>query len=307
MLGQFVSAEKYASLLADGRNCAAPLLEFGAGTFGGYNREPFLVSHRLTDHPYFTLPRLLELCRRLPSRRVLFRAANIPGDVELDTSYDLYKRGLTLDDVIEHFEERQAYICVNNPEMDPEYRPVIESLLAEVAAQVDPLDPGITWYSTYVFISAHDSTTPYHMDREMNFLLQIRGGKTVYLWNPADSEIMTDAQKDLLLARVGSRPSYKPSFESKAAVFELRPGFGVHHPFIAPHRVHTGSELSISLAVTFRTRRSDVWTGAHAFNARMRRLGLRPGPVGRVAWVDGAKTTAVRAWARTRSLLAGGG
>jgi hypothetical protein len=305
MLGQFISAEKYAGLLAEGRQCALPLLDFDAGTFAGYNREPFLVSHRLADHPHFALPRLFELCRHLPSRRVLFRVGDIPGDVELDTSYDRYKRGLTLEDAIEHFEERQAYICINNPEQDPEYRPVIEGLLAELAARVDPLDPGMTWYSTYIFISAHDSTTPYHMDREMNFLLQIRGGKTVYLWNPADSEVMTEAQKDFLLAYVGSRPPYKPAIESKASIFELRPGLGVHHPFIAPHRVHTGSELSISLAVTFRTRRSDSWTGAHTFNARLRRLGLRPGPVGRVAWMDDAKNTTTRAWRRAHRMLSG--
>ncbi|OOG53853.1 transcription factor jumonji JmjC domain-containing protein [Rhodanobacter sp. B05] len=305
MLGQFISPEQYASLLDDGHRRAAPLLELEAGMFDKYNREPFLVSHRLAEHPDFSLERLLALCRRLPSRQVLFRVADIPGDVELDTSYDRYKRDLTLDDVIDHFEERQAYICINNPERDPAYRPIIEGLLAELAAQVDPLDPGMTWYSTYVFISAHDATTPYHMDREMNFLLQIRGGKTVYLWNPADADVMTDAQKDYLLAYVGSRPPYKPSIEPKAAVFQLRPGLGVHHPFIAPHRVHTGSELSISLAVTFRTRRSDTWTRAHQFNTRLRRIGLRPGPVGRVAWVDRAKATVTRAWRRARRALPG--
>ncbi len=303
MLGQFISAERYASLLVDGRKHSAPLLEFDAGTVDNYNRAPFLISHRLADHPDFSLERLLGLCRLLPSRRILFRVADIPGDAELDTSYDRYKLGLTLSDVIDHFEDRHAYICINNPELDPDYRPIIEGLLAEIAAQVDPLDPVMTWYSTYVFISARDATTPYHMDREMNFLLQIRGAKTVHLWDPADSEVMTDAQKDLLLAYVGGRPPYKPSIESKASVFELRPGLGVHHPFIAPHRVHTGSELSISLAITFRTRRSDTWTDAHAFNARMRRLGLRPGPVGRAAWADHAKATATQAWRYTRRML----
>jgi hypothetical protein len=305
MLGQFITPEKYAGLLADGRACTAPLLDFETGTLDGYNSRPFTVSHRLADHPQFALPQLSELCRRLPPDQVLFRAGDIPGDAELDTSYDRYKRGLTLDDAIDHFEERQAYICINNPEKDAQYRPVIEGLLAEIAARIHSLDPAMTWYSTYVFLSARDSTTPYHMDREMNFLLQVRGSKTVYLWDPADDEVMTDAQKDFLLAHVGSRPSYKPSFESKARVFELRPGLGVHHPFIAPHRVHTGPELSVSLAVTFRTRRSDVRTATHIFNARMRRLGLTPGPVGHRAWMDRAKAAATRGWVRTRRTLAG--
>jgi hypothetical protein len=202
----------------------------------------------------------------------------------LDTSYDDFLGGLTLNDAIDRFEERQASIRINNPEFDAEYRQIIEGLLAEVAAQVDPMDPRMTWYSTYVFISARDSTTPYHMDREMNFLLQICGGKKVCLWDHADDEIMTDEPKDSLLAHAGSRPAYRPCFESKAAVFQLQPGLGVHHPFIAPHRVHAGSELPISpLVVTFRTKRSDTWTEAHIFNSHMQCLGLKPVPVGQHA------------------------
>lgn len=301
MLGQFISSKKYAGLLADGGMQVSPLIDLDSQTLTTcYNRTPFLVRHRLASHPYFALPRLFELCRRLPPQQIQFRLGNIPGDAELDTSYDSYKGGLTLDDAIDRFEERQAYICINNPERDAEYQPVIEELLALFAAKIDPLDPQMTWYSTYVFISAQNSITPYHMDREMNFLLQIRGGKTVLLWDPADPEIMSEAQKDYLLAHEGSRPPYRPSFESKATVFQLQPGVGVHHPFIAPHRVHTGSELSISLAVTFRTQRSDTWRDAHIVNARMRRLGMKPGPVGQDVWRDRAKTVVRRVWLKAR-------
>jgi hypothetical protein len=301
MLGQCISLEKYSRFVVDGGKHAAPLVDLKRETLEAcYNRTPFLVSHRLADHPHFALPRLFELCRRLPPKQIQFRLGNIPGDAELDTSYDDYQGGLTLDDAIDHFEERQAYICISNPEKDAEYRPVIEGLMADLAVNIDPLDPQMTWYSTYVFISAQNSTTPYHMDREMNFLLQIRGGKTVCLWDPADEEIMSDAQKDYLLAHEGSRPSYRPSFESKATVFQLRPGVGVHHPFIAPHRVHTGTELSISLALTFRTRRSDTWRDAHIVNARMRRLVMRPGPVGHNVWRDRAKTVVRQVWLNAR-------
>jgi hypothetical protein len=165
------------------------------------------------------------------------------------------------------------------------------------------MDPGMTWYSSYVFISAHDSVTPYHQDREMNFLLQIRGSKTVYLWDQDDEDIMSAEQKDLLLARVGLKPIYQPSFEPKASMYQLEPGIGVHHPFIAPHRVHTGPTLSISLALTYRTRQSDMWTDAHRFNARMRRLGLHPHPVGRNPLVDHAKCGIARVGQRVHGII----
>jgi hypothetical protein len=305
MLGRFVSTRQYTDLLAQGRAERSPLLKFEHQTMvSSYNRKPFLLEHRLAEHQEFSLAQLFALCRRMPSENILYRIGNIPGDAELDSSYDRYKQGLTLDETLDRFEERQAYICINNPELDAAFHPVIEGMLAEIAAQIDSLDPWISWYSTYIFISARHSVTPYHMDREMNFLLQIRGTKTVHLWDPADDEVMTSAQKDLLLAHAGGRPAYKPSIESKAMTYELRPGLGVHHPFIAPHRVHTGSELSVSLALTFRTRQSDMWTDAHRFNARMRGLGMDPAPVGRSGLMDQAKCRLARIGQRVHRGLA---
>ncbi|MGA9421302.1 MAG: hypothetical protein WBW61_03005 [Rhodanobacteraceae bacterium] len=308
MLGEFISRQRYAELLRRGHCQAEPWLRFDPDILKAcYNRNPFLFEHALATHPFFSLEALFALCRRMGPKQIHYRIGVIPGDSHFDSSYDCYRRDLALEDVLDNFEENRAYICIYNPELDAAYKPQIEELLAEIAVQIDPLETGITWYSTYVFISTQDSVTPYHMDREMNFLIQVRGGKTAYLWDPADEDIMTAAQKDLLLARTGDRPPYAPSIESKAMTFELRPGIGVHHPFIAPHRVHTGAELSITLAFTFRTARSDVWTDAHHLNAKMRRLGLRPGAVGRNALVDRTKAGLVRLGRNARSALSGVG
>ena len=69
----------------------------------------------------------------------------------------------------------------------------------------------------------------------------------------------------------------------------------MHHPFIAPHLVTTGPALSISLAVTFRTPRSDTWSAAHLFNHKLQRFGLGRLPVHQSERVDSAKATVVRA------------
>ncbi|TCV97623.1 cupin-like protein [Luteibacter rhizovicinus] len=290
MLGSFLPMKRYEELVARGRAEPSPLLAFDDEVVtASYNREPFLIGHRLTTHPLFSLAHLFALCRRMPRESILYRTGHIPGDADLDTSYDRYKANLTLEQVLDRFEDNHAYICINNPECDEEFAPVIEGLIGEVAARIDPLDPGISWYSTYIFISTRDSVTPYHMDREMNFLLQLQGRKTVHLWDPTDDAIMTSEEKDNLLAHIGGRPRYSAGIEARAMTYELTPGLGVHHPFIAPHRVHTASELSVSLALTFRTRRSDMWTDAHRFNARMRGLGLHPRPIGANALVDRTK------------------
>ena len=303
MLGEFVSSRHATELVDVGQHDDRPLLVLDPQVMReSYNLRPYLVRHRLHELPEFELDKILALCRRLPREQVQFRTAVIPGDADLDSSFARYGGGLTLDAVLDHFEELQAYICVYNPERDAQFRPLLEAILAEIAAGIRQVDSPITWYSTYIFLSAHDAVTPYHMDREMNFLLQVRGENRAMLWDPGDDEIMSAADKDRLLAYDGLRPAYKASFESKAMTFDLRPGLGVHHPFIAPHRVHTGSALSISLAFTFRTRQSDWRTRAHAFNHALRRRGLSPRPVGQHQMLDRAKAVALQV-ARVRHVF----
>lgn len=297
MLGEFVSKERSAALAERGRRQTGRLLEFEPEVIhDGYNRRPFILRHHLAEHPAFELPQLFTLCRRMPREQVQYRHGVIPGDANVDSSFARFKQGLSFEDALDRFEETNAYICVYNPERDVVYRPLLEGLLAEIAAGIEGVDPVITWYSTYFFISTRDAVTPYHMDREMNFLLQVRGEKKVMLWDPGDEEIMNAAEKDRLLAAFETRrPSYKPSFEAKATRVDLAPGLGVHHPFIAPHRVHTGAGLSVSLAFTFRTQKSDLLTNTHAFNHVLRRCGWSPQPVGRHPKVDQLKALASHA------------
>ncbi len=305
MLGRVVSSTKVGSLVAQAVRTQAPWLEFDQQEFrAAYNQRPFTVRHRVTEHPLFERGAVAALCRRLPAEQVRWRFGVVPADIDFNTS--LHDRGdLTLDDALERMEEKQAYVMVFNPERDPVYGPVIEGFLGEIAAHTERIDPGMNWYSTYIFMSAHDSVTPYHMDREMNFLLQIRGTKTVQLWDPRDDEIMSPAEKDRLLADHDEpRPRYKPSFERKALTYELVPGIGVHHPFIAPHVVKTGKQLSISLAITFRTQRSDTWTDAHRFNHLLRRrTGMALGTVGQLDLVDATKARLMQLSRQARRIL----
>ena len=293
MLGEFIARERAAAIAVDKR-LRSGLLEFDPGVVvDSYNRRPFIVQHQLAKHPLLKLESLFALCRRLPRDSVQFRRGAIPGNANFDTSYDRYRDGLLLEETLEHFEELKAYICIYNPERDPTYRPLVEGLLADVAGAIADIDPVMTWFSSYIFISTSGAVTPYHMDREMNFLLQVRGDKDVLLWDPSDPEILSEADKDhLLFAFASWRPVYQPSFEAKAMHFEMHPGLGVHHPFIAPHRVHTLDGLSISLALTFRTLKSDMLTRAHSFNEMLRRLGMSPHAVGESDAMDHAKAVA---------------
>jgi hypothetical protein len=267
-----------------------------------YDQKPFLVTHRLHGHPLFQRNALFSLCRRMPRDSVGLRAGRVPQNEDFAESFSHYGQGLELNDVLEHFEERGAYVLINNPERDAQYHDLIEALLGEVADSTRLVDPDITWYSSYIFISSHDSLTPFHMDREMNFLFQIAGAKQIKLWDPADAAVVTPAQKDSLLSYDADlRPPYDPSLDERARVFELRPGLGVHLPFIAPHMVRTASEYSVSLALTFRTRRTDTLTAAHRLNHALRQRGWNPQPVGANPRLDLTKASLTRLVRRSRA------
>src|SRR5690242_11754882 len=200
MLGTFLSRPDYRHIRAQAAG-ADHWLDLKEAPFqASYNKRPFLVEHRLAESPHFSFESLNRLAKRLPREQVLFRAGVVPIDTDFDLAARRYRNALTLEDALDRMEENQGYVVINNPESDAEYRPVIEGILGEIALCSDRIDQCMNWYSTYVFISAHDSVTPYHMDREMNFLLQVRGTKTVQLWDPFDDDVMTPAQKDELLS-----------------------------------------------------------------------------------------------------------
>jgi hypothetical protein len=78
----------------------------------------------------------------------------------------------------------------------------------------------------------------------------------------------------------------------------------LHVPFAAPHWVQNGPEVSISFSITFNTRASTRTLHAHRMNARLRRWGVVPAPVGRSALRDGVKQLLSRASAWPERLRA---
>jgi len=254
-------------------------LDFDWGTFRtNYNWRPFQFAHRLAQHPLMDLAELKALTLRMPPRDILHRAGVVPVGADFDHVASQNPNGLTIADTVNRLVETRSSITINTPEKDPKYRPLINEILDEIRFFTDDLDSPMTYTAAYFFIAAPGSITPYHMDREMNFLIHLRGPKVMRLWDPS---VLGEQERDVLFKRRDlARPSYRTELEAQAMVYDLAAGTGVHHPFIAPHWAKTGEDLSISLAVTFRTERSDRITRLHTINHALRRIGLRPKPVG---------------------------
>lgn len=66
-----------------------------------YNRSPFLVRHRLHQHPLFQRAALFDLARRHPRSAVKLRTGKVPITEDFERSFSHYGHGLALEDALE--------------------------------------------------------------------------------------------------------------------------------------------------------------------------------------------------------------
>ncbi len=254
-----------------------------------FNKSPFLVEHRLSDHPLFELPRLLQLCRELPEDRVEYNG----GNLNIDQHGQLTPRtGLSPEDTIRNIAECGSWLVLKNVERDRQYR----ELLYEIVKPLGEGVPGIHALEGFVFLSSPNAITPYHMDPEHNFLLQIKGTKQVNIFDQEDRDLVSAEQLEIYFGGIAHRNMKFPEeYHKKAKVFDLAPGMGLHFPVTAPHWVSVGPDISISFSATFRSESSRRHSVLHYINRQIRRIGLKPSPVGQSYRRDNSKYLAYQA------------
>jgi hypothetical protein len=137
--------------------------------------------------------------------------------------------------------------------------------------------------------------------------LQIRGTKEVTVFKPWDSEVVTQEEQEAHIAYEGDAIRWRPAHASRGQAFHCTPGDALHMPFISPHHVKNGSELSITLSIFFNDTRTRQQVAASQFNHHMRRslgaLSWKPTPVGQHHTLDSIKGFAYRGLAKAGSVL----
>lgn len=243
-----------------------------------FNRRACSVRHRLADHPLLTMPRLLELAKRLPPKYVRINSGNVQVDANPD---QIPGNGLTMEESFERIGESDTRIMLKKIELVPEYRDLLHTCLAEIEALGHPCTRGVWAREAYVFISAPNQVTPYHMDPEINFLLEIRGRKTVYVLPGDDRLILSEEDIELFYTGLHHALRFKEEAKGRAQAFHMGPGDGVHVPVNHPHWVTTTHEVTVSFALTLQTALTERRGAIYAVNHYLRRLGLNPRPYGR--------------------------
>src|SRR5215813_3710147 len=74
---------------------------------------------------------------------------------------------------------------------------LIDHPLLQIRPIVERRDPGMCYRAGWIFVSSPNAVTPFHMDHEHNFIMQIRGTKRLYTWEPFDRETVSERGQEL--------------------------------------------------------------------------------------------------------------
>ena len=190
-------------------------------------------------------------------------------------------------------------------EQDAEYGQLLDQCLDAVAVQAKV--PRMLRREGFIFLSSPNAVTPFHLDPEHNFLLQIRGSKTVSMWDRDDRLVLPKRRWRSSMPRssIATCPGATSS-RPPPGVVPLKPGQGLHFPVAVPHWVQNGPEVSISFSITFRSEASHARELVYRANAKLRKLGLSPRPPGESLLLDSTKSAAFAALAKLKRALVRG-
>jgi hypothetical protein len=267
-----------------------PLLEADADVFRrSFDRESFAFRHRLSDHPLFESERLLELAKTMARdpRDVYYDA----GEVGIGQRWDQTPVcDVPVDQLLHRIETAGAWIILRRAEIDPEYAAVLDRCIEEIG-EMAGLDFSkiMKLRNAIIFINSPNRVSTYHIDRECNSLLHIRGTKELHVFDREDREVLPEVEIERFWTVDNNAAVYKPELENRATVYHLEPGSAVHIPVNCPHWVQNGPEVAVSISINFHYH-DRLLADIYRANHWLRRLGGAPTPPRRSPLVDGLKS-----------------
>lgn len=240
------------------------------------------VRHHLCGHRLLRMPALIELGKRLEQVGAV-RATNdaTRPETRFDQAPETNRAPYSVCQSLEDVQHAHAWMALHSIQRDPEYRALLDEVLDDVQPRVERKDPGMRHRAGFVFVASPNAVTPYHLDHNHNFLLQIEGRKTVYVWDPLERAVTGEVALELFHGQMSRKlVAFSDELLQLAHKFELEPGVGAYIPTTAPHLVINGDNPSVTVSVCYHS--SVAWRHETLYRANfaLRRLGISPSAVG---------------------------
>jgi hypothetical protein len=270
------------------------------------------IQHALCSHPLLRLPRLRQLAESFVGTSHLNFV--LPNRKKNSAFYTLSEAEAKKDirHTFDQLESPGTWVGIYFAEADPGYRELITSVLDSMKPMIELRDPGMYGYSLFFFIAAPPTVTPFHIDRENNFNIQILGRKRLRIWPADDRQTVPDeAIEEFFVNGSLSKLRLREELEPRAVDIDIGPGEGVYFPTPAGHFVTTedtgwakpGDGVSVSMALTYFTAATRRRAHAHLLNQFMRqRCATHPKSPGTSPWIDALKDPLARALLRYRQV-----
>ena len=266
-------SKEAARLPGQGSRDAGTWIEFDEAAFDPW--RIMAVRHHLSDHPLLQPDALVALGERLEARgSIRSHSNNAKPGTPFNSAQELFPNPKSAVDTLRAIRDAKAWTSLLNVQIDPIYRALVGEVLGSVRPQVERLDPGMCHRGGWIFVTSPNTVTPFHFDKEHNFILQVHGRKRIYVWDHRDTVVASEHARDLFhLSNERYLLRWREEFRERARVFDLEPGQGAYMPSTSPHMVENGDEPSITASFTYYTegtRRDALLHKAHALLRRAR-------------------------------------
>ena len=219
--------------------------------------------------------------------RVRTHSSDATAATPFNDAPSLHPNHRTAAQTLADIDNSKAWMSLLNIQTDGAYRTLVDEVLDEVQPRVAAVDPGMCYRGGWIFVTSPNAVTPFHMDREHNFLVQIHGRKRIYVWDHRDQEAVSEQARDLFHASHSRKlVVWREELRSRARVFDLQPGMGAYMPSTSPHLVENADNGSITASFTYYTDATRRDSMLHSAHQALRRRGIRPPDVGARPWFD---------------------
>jgi hypothetical protein len=291
-----------------------PLLTLDRAMFKAhFDRRPFKIKHNLIGHPLLQIPRLIQLAQALGGPILYFKGDQSINQVDPTAGPSAPKRtfierslarpALSATETLAQIESCRAWMQLRDVGVDPEYSALLDKIVEELRPASEVVARGLSAPRADIFVSSPGAITPFHLDEEHNFLLQIRGSKTLSIADGFNPEVLAPESLRGYFSGDGELAPYSQHLEQNSTHVNLSPGEGVHIPPCFPHWVRNGDEVSISLGILWYSDVTARRRYLYRINARLERVGFRPSAPGANHVTDAIKALPLIAKRRLRRWL----
>jgi hypothetical protein len=261
-----------------------PAVRLSAADKADFGRRPLLATHNLHQSELFTDAALIDLLDRFP-RKHLYALSMGSDPAHIENRLALHD-GVSGAELLRAVKNGRLWLNATQVDRaDKRYRELIDTLYAQLAAQV----PGFSPFASRgtLLISSPRALVYYRADGPASALWHVRGRKRIWIYPALDERyIQRELLEDIFAGVRHEYLPYESAYDRAAVSYELGPGQWATWPQNAPHRVTNLDDVNVSLSTEHFTpqtrRRARIYVANRFFRTRLgleRLSALEEGPL----------------------------